>query len=128
MGDVYKDDYYRARVDGGIVRLERSAKSYPSLGLMHASNTALAAALRASGVRRVLLDLRGGPPGRNDEKFEQQSAIWRNRLAEGADRVAILVRTLAGKLQSQRLARTEGRLAEHSVFLDETEALAYLRG
>jgi hypothetical protein len=37
------------------------------------------------------------------------------------------VRTVAGKLQSQRLARDEGR-APTNVFMDEVAALAFLRG
>jgi hypothetical protein len=126
VSDIYQDDYFRARVDGDILRLERTANSYPSMGAMHASNRALADAIQRAGVRRVLLDMRG-PPGRNDEKFEQQSATWRNRLFTGTDRVAILVRTIAGKLQSQRLARGEGHAGIGNVFLDEAEALAYLR-
>lgn len=126
MAYVYEDEFYRARIDGDILRLERTAKNYPSMGVMHAANTALAKAIGDVGVRRVLLDLRGGPPGRNDDAFEKQSATWRNRLRERADRVAILMRTAVGKLQSQRLARQEGH-DDHNVFLDENAALEYLR-
>jgi hypothetical protein len=127
MGNIYEDDYFRARVDGDILRLERTAKSYPSMGTMHAANTALAAAILPSRVRRVLLDMRGAP-GRNDEQFEHQTATWRQRLVTTADRVAVLVRSFAGKLQSQRLARDEGRVKQaFNVFLDEAEALEYLR-
>jgi hypothetical protein len=126
MSDIYRDDYYSVRVDGGIVRLERTATAYPSLPAMDAANRALAVAIRGAGVRRILLDLRKGPPGRNDEAFEHASAVWRKQLAAEVDRAAILVRTVAGKLQSQRLAREEGRQATN-VFMDEAEALAYLR-
>ena len=128
MAYLYEDEFYRARLDGDILRLERTAKNYPTMGAMHAAHTALASAINDVKVRGVLLDLRGGPPGRNDAAFERQSATWRNRLRERAGRVAILVRTAVGKLQSQRLAREEGHADTHNVFLDENEALAYLRG
>ena len=39
--------------------------------------------------------------------------------------LAVLVRSVAGKLQIQRLSRSDGTLAE--VFQDEAEALRYLR-
>ncbi|MGZ3426417.1 MAG: hypothetical protein ACXVCV_07200, partial [Polyangia bacterium] len=81
--------------------------------------------VRGAGVRRILLDLRSGPPGRNDEAFESASGVWRRQLAKECDRFAVLVRTVAGKLQSQRLARDEGRVASN-VFMDEAEALAFL--
>jgi hypothetical protein len=126
MSDLYSDDYYRVTVDGGILRLTRKATPYATMEAMHAANRALAEAVRSAGVRRILLDLRGGPPGRNDAEFEQASGVWRKQLAESAERVAILLRTVAGKLQSQRLARGEGRTPDN-VFLEEADALAYLR-
>lgn len=127
----YRDDYYILRIDHdhsglGVLRLERTATPYATLEAMDAGNRALAAAVRGAGVRRVLLDLRHGPPGRNDEAFEAASGVWRKQLAQECDRVAVLVRTVAGKLQSQRLARGEGRQPTN-VFMDEPEALEYLR-
>jgi hypothetical protein len=127
MSEVYRDDYYTVRVESGILRLERTATAYPTLEIMHAANRALAVAVRGAGIGRILLDLRKGPPGRNDEAFEHASAVWRKQLSAEVDRAAILVRTVAGKLQSQRLAREEGRQPTN-VFMDESEALAYLRG
>jgi hypothetical protein len=128
MTDVYRDDYYQVRIERGILRLERTAKGYATIEALHEANRHLAAAMLSAGVRRILLDLRNGPPGRNDEAFEQGSATWRKQLAASADRVAILVRTVAGKLQSQRLAREEGRpVGASNVFMDEAEALAFLK-
>jgi len=126
MSDIYSDDYYHVRIDHGVLRLERTPTPYPSMEAMHAANRALAAAVRKAGVRRLLLDLRKGPPGRNDEAFEHASGVWRKKLSTEVDRVAIVVRTVAGKLQSQRLAREEGRRPVN-VFMDEAEALAYLK-
>jgi hypothetical protein len=126
MSEIYSDDYYRMRIDRGVLRLERTPTPYPSMEEMHAANRKLAEAVRGAGVRRILLDLRKGPPGRNDEAFEHHSAVWRKQLSSEAQRAAILVRTVAGKLQSQRLARDEGRSGPNNVFLDEAEALAFL--
>jgi hypothetical protein len=125
MSEVFRDDYYSVRVEHGYVRLERTPTAYPTMEAMHAANRALAGAVRKAGVRLILLDLRKGPPGRNDELFEHASAVWRKQLSDECDRAAILVRTVAGKLQSQRLARDEGRVARN-VFMDESEALAFL--
>lgn len=125
-GEVYRDDYYVVRVEPGLLRLERTATAYPTMAAMHESNLGLAAALRSSGLRRVLLDLRKGPPGRNDATFESESAPWRIQLARECERVAILVRSVAGKLQAQRLSRDEKRDGVANVFMSEAEALAYL--
>ncbi len=125
MTELYRDDFYAVRVDHGILRLERTATPYPTLEVMEAANRELAVAVRGAGLRLILLDLRKGPPGRNDEAFEHASAAWRKQLAAGCERAAVLVRTVAGKLQSQRLARDEGRTPTN-VFMDEAEALAFL--
>jgi hypothetical protein len=126
MSDIYSDDYYHVRVERGVLRMERTPTPYPSMEAMHAANRNLAVAVRGAGVRRILLDLRKGPPGRNDEAFEHESSVWRKQLSAEAGRAAILVRTVAGKLQSQRLARDEGRSGPTNVFMDEAEALAFL--
>ena len=125
MSELYRDDYYTVRVEHGIVRLERTPKAYESMEAMHAANRMLALAVGGAPVKRVLLDLRKGPPGRNDEAFEHESARWRKQLSAECERAAVLVRTVAGKLQSQRLSRAEGRQPTN-VFMDEAEALAYL--
>ena len=125
MSDIYRDDYYAVRIEHGILRLERTPTPYPSIEAMNAAYRALAVAVRGAGVRRILLDLSKGPPGRNDDDFEQASSQWRRSLAAEADRWAILMRTVAGKLQSQRLARQEGRPTSN-VFLDEVDAIAFL--
>jgi hypothetical protein len=126
MSDLFRNDYYRLYTDGNIVRLERTSTPYPSIAEMHACHRDLAEAMGNVGVGRILLDLRSGPPGRNDETFEHETAVWRRRLRERGERVALLVKTVAGKLQAQRLSRSEGNTLD--VFLDENEALAFLRG
>jgi hypothetical protein len=125
VSDLYRDDYYAVRIEHGILRLERTPTAYPTIEAMNAAYRKLAVAVRDAGIKRILLDLSKGPPGRNDDAFEQASSQWRRQLAAEADRWAILMRTVAGKLQSQRLAKNEGRTAGN-VFLDEKEALAFL--
>lgn len=126
MTEVYRDDYYVALVDQSIMRLERTATPYPTMAAMHESNLGMAGALRKARLTRVLLDLRKGPPGRNDPAFESESAPWRIQLAKECERVAVLVRSAAGMLQAQRLSRDEKRGGNAHVFKNEAEALAYL--
>jgi hypothetical protein len=71
----------------------------------------------------VLIDLRR-VTGRNDEAFEQGIAASRRALFVPFAKRATLVRTMAGKLQIQRLNRTDTMNAD--VFDDEAEAIAHL--
>jgi hypothetical protein len=112
-------------VDHGIARITRTAAPLRDLSQFRDALAALGPALETAAARVALVDLRGGPPGRNDPEFEAAGASWRHLLAARFQKLAILVRTQAGKLQTQRLARAENRTAH--IFLDEKEALAYLR-
>jgi hypothetical protein len=112
-------------VDRGIARITRTAEPFDDLSQFRAALAALAPALETAAARLALVDLRGGPPGRNDPEFEAAGVSWRRLLAKRFSKVAILVRTQAGKLQAQRLARAEHR--DPHIFFDETQALAYLR-
>ncbi|MBN8616046.1 MAG: hypothetical protein J0L92_35975 [Deltaproteobacteria bacterium] len=71
----------------------------------------------------VLIDLRR-VTGRNDEAFELGIAPSRRALFGPFAKRATLVRTMAGKLQIQRLNRADTMAAD--VFDDEAEAIAYL--
>jgi hypothetical protein len=125
MPELFRDAYYLAALDEprGLVRLERSPAPFPSLDEMERSFVAIEPILARQAGRKLLLDLRRGPPGRNDDDFEQVVERWRRKLV-GFTRTAVLVRSVAGKLQVQRLAREEGRPA--NVFQDEVEALRFL--
>ena len=125
MAELLSNQWWRVTLDDGIVRVTRSPVTPPTAREMAAAYAELIAVMRGSGAKKVLVDLRGGPPGRNDPEFERASEDWRKSLAEGLDRVAILVRTAVGKLQVQRLGREVGRAP--SVFMDEAEAMAFLR-
>jgi hypothetical protein len=125
MTELLSNELFRITLDDGIVRVTRSGAPAPAAPEMARYYGTLIATMRRSAVRRVLVDLRGGPPGRNDADFERASEEWRRTLASEFERTAILVRTAVGKLHVQRLGREIGGAA--SVFLDEAEALAYLR-
>lgn len=71
----------------------------------------------------VLIDLRR-VTGRNDEAFELGIAPSRRALFGPFRKRATLVRTMAGKLQIQRLNRADTMSAD--VFDDEAEAIAHL--
>jgi hypothetical protein len=127
MRELLSNEQFRLTADdddiGRVTRTPAPPPAQPSQ--MAALYESLRAELRRAGVRRLLVDLRGGPPGRNDPEFEQASEKWRMSLAEDYERVAILVRTAAGRLHIQRLGREIGRAP--SIFMDEAEALAFLR-
>lgn len=124
MRELLKNDWFRLVAEDGFVRLTRSNVTPPTSAAMAALYAELTVALRAAGARRLLLDLRAGPPGRNDPEWEHASEKWRTVLATDFERVAILVRTAVGKLHVQRLGREVGSLP--AVFLNEAEALAFV--
>ncbi len=73
----------------------------------------------------LLLDVRS-VVGRNDETFETASLAVRHRFIARFGRAAILVRTLAGKLQGQRFAR-EDKLSQRTLVTDDlAQAEAFL--
>lgn len=125
MTELFRNEQFRLDAEDGFVRLTRLGSETPPAPEMAASYAAVSAATRKSGARRILVDLRGGPPGRNDPDFERATKDWRRQLATELERVAILVRTAAGKLHVQRLGREVGRAP--AVFMDEAEAVAWLR-
>jgi hypothetical protein len=124
MSELFESDWIRVIADDGFVRVTRTATPAPPNDEGARLYDAVTAALGKARARRVLVDLRGSPPGRNDPEFERSTEAFRRSLA-AYERVAILVRTAVGKLQLTRLSRESGRAAP--VFLDEAEALAYLR-
>jgi hypothetical protein len=63
--------------------------------------------------------------GRNDPISERMFADHRKRMAVGFRGIALICATSAGKLHSMRLLSEDRTQAE--VFLDELDALAYLR-
>jgi hypothetical protein len=120
------NQFYRIDHDGtrGLVRLTRTAVAFPSLADMKQAYDDLSVQLQRFAGARLLLDLSGGPPGRNDEDFEKLAAPARTALERVFSKVAVLIRSRAGELQVRRLAKQEGRAA--NVFVDEADALEWL--
>ncbi len=125
MGELFRSDYYVVMWRQGepFVRLTRTPKAFAHIVETERANEEVAAALRHAGARRVLMDLRQGPPGRNDEPFEQASARWRQQLAQIFEKRAVLVKSAAGKLQVKRLTRGADNIL---VTQDEAEAVGFL--
>ena len=126
MRRVFESDFYTIQFDDafGFAQVVRTAKPFPTVESAVRGNGELVKAMQSTrGLKRLLLDLRNGPPGRNDPEFEQATEGARRAMGD-VERVAVLVRTAAGKLQARRLAGPTERM---QVFQDEDEALRFLR-
>lgn len=109
-----------------VVKIVRTAQPFPQLddlAPMFAEAHAVSNQVDRSSWG-LFLDLRQ-TSGRNDEGFEKKIAPQRSRLEQGYAKVAVLVRSMAGRLQVERHAREDG--VNLKVFTDEEEALAWLR-
>lgn len=128
MRPIYGDAYFVLTADEGerLFRLERTPLPFPTLEEAERVFEALLAAVRGASPHgyALLADVRLGP-GRNDEGFERILDRYRDPLFEGFLRCAMLLRTQAGIMQSQRLSRAKAVLVE--VFQEEADALGYLR-
>jgi hypothetical protein len=110
-----------------LVRIVRSSEPMPrDEEAVRRAFGALVEPLRKLAGYKALIDLRNGPPGRNDDEFERATQSAQKELVRSFSRVAILVRSAVGKLQVRRLARGRGSSNSSNVFLDEQEALRYL--
>jgi hypothetical protein len=69
----------------------------------------------------LLIDTREGPL-RNDPEFERMVAPYQVQMMTGFARIAVLVKTPAGKLQTERLA---AMMRTVKVFTDEAKAIAF---
>lgn len=74
----------------------------------------------------LLFDVRA-VVGRNDDAFEAASLSARRRFIARFGRTAVLVRTLVGRLQGERLAREDQSDARVLVTTDLDDAIAFLR-
>jgi hypothetical protein len=125
---IDRGEYFVVTADdaAGVMRFERTAVAFPSLEAVEETFERLLRLVQASdlGGFALLVDSRAAP-GRNDEAFERILARYRDALFTPFTRCAMLLRTHAGIMQSQRLSR------EHKVhvqvFQDEALALHYLR-
>lgn len=125
MGELFRSDYYVVvwRPGEPFVRVTRTQKAFAEIADTERANDEVVEAMRSRSPRRVLLDLREGPPGRNDQAFEDASARWRQKLGELFDKRSVLVKSAVGKLQVRRLTRGAGNIL---VTQDEAEAIRFL--
>ncbi len=109
-----------------ILVVRRTAVPFESAEEVHASFAELEAALAEYNRKRfsLLVDLRSAPQ-RNDPEYEKAASHEPASLSKDFVRVAVVVRTAAGKLQVGRHVRTSG--AKMQLFNDEAEALEYLQ-
>lgn len=122
---VYESALYRITYDPAR-RLIRMQRSRVALTPVEAERQlgAIIAVLRPLRGQRMLADVRLAP-GNNSPEFEQRVQSFRLQLVELFPTSATLVATAAGRLQIGRMNRERGDTG-NSVFLDETEAVAYL--
>jgi hypothetical protein len=110
-----------------VVIVTRSAMPFESPLDIHEQCEPVQATLDALGRSELslLIDSREAK-GRNDPEFERAFASHRRRMAMGFKRGALLLKTTAGKLHSDRLVREDGIARELVVFTDYDEAVNYL--
>lgn len=110
----------------GVVRITRTDQPFESRQEMDETMEHILNGLAGMDRARhgLLVDLRSGP-SRNDPQFERAFADYRRGMQQGFGRVAIVVRSAAGRLQVQRLAHEDGVTAE--TFTDPATALGWLR-
>lgn len=124
---LFESDHVRVEVDPDrrIVWFRRTARAHASLDEAVAMFTDAERATAAIDRSRhgLLIDLREAV-GRNEPAFEQAIAVPRASMLGRFGRRAALVRTVAGKLQEQRLSRESAN--EMAVFQDEADAIRHL--
>jgi hypothetical protein len=127
MRTLWENEHALLELDDarGVVRFTRTSVSFPSLDAVRQTFDAITTAASSIDPSRygLLIDLRQAV-GRNDAGFEQITNDVRQRLTQRFARRATLVRTAAGKLQVQRIARESGE--EAHVFDDPIAALEFL--
>ncbi|MEJ7733807.1 MAG: hypothetical protein WKG00_32000 [Polyangiaceae bacterium] len=129
---VHDSDYYRIDhfVSLRVVVVTRKAKPFEDRHDVEAAcgpvQSNLDRLVRAN--KRLLIDSRQAPM-RNDPQSEANFAPHRRKMSEGFERVAVVLRTQVGQLQTQRLIADIKPLSTPlRTFLEMTDALAYLTG
>lgn len=124
---LHETPYARIEIDrdARIVVFRRTATSHTTLESAAAMFTDAERATRTIDRAHygLLVDLRDAV-GRNEPAFENAIAAPRAAFLAHFARRACLVRTIAGKLQEQRLSRESA--SEMTVFQSESDAEAHL--
>ncbi len=127
MRTLWENEHVRLELDElqGVLVFTRSAEPFATIDAARDAFDAMVDAAMAVDSTRygLLVDMRA-PVGRSDPEFERATSKARARLIGRFPRWAILVRTAAGRLQMQRIARENGDPLQ--VFDDPVAALEYL--
>jgi hypothetical protein len=127
MRELYRSAHIVVTVDDErrLVRRVRTGHGYASVAEVEFVYETMLRKLDSIDRRLygLLVDVRLAPP-RNDDTFEQVVERHLQGLYSGYRRVAILVKTEAGRLQMKRLARQ--RSLDLAAFVDEAAALSYV--
>ena len=125
--EIYRCDYLTLFLErnGRLIRIVRSAIPYPDVVALEQTYSKAYDVIKALHLQdlAMLVDQRLAT-GRNDPEFEQATARLRKRMYPLFRKRAILVMSMVGKLQFQRLQREDG--LERMVSRDEAELLRYL--
>lgn len=123
------DAYFLVESDTArrLVVVRRTARAFDTLAEAKAAHAAIVDKLGMLSRRsfRLLVDLRSAPL-RSDPEFESAIAAQRKQMLTGFARVAVIVRTAAGRMQVTRHIRDD--ISDAHVYLEEAEAMAFLEG
>lgn len=125
---LHADPYFTVTLDPArrLVRVKRSATPFPDVPTAERTFERMGRLIdeRRLADHALLVDSRDAI-GRNDADFENMTGRFRARLFGSFARTAMLVRTVVGRMQADRMRREQGGPAVE-VFFDEAEAERYL--
>lgn len=122
------DGFFDAEIDDGVITIRRTEKRSDDMDAFLRSFDGVYEAIGSTppNAMALLIDLRASV-GRNDPEFEQRLAESRRELFRCFGRTAVLVRTAVGRLQVQRHIDEDGYSTKVQVFVEEADALVWLR-
>ncbi len=119
----FESEHWRVIDAVGFVRAERTEAAFRGIAECTLGFTRLETALRGAPTNSLLIDARRAK-GTQDPAIERVITDFNTRVLMRFTRVAALVQTSVGLLQSQRLVRAQA--AAIRPFDDEGAAIAYL--
>jgi hypothetical protein len=121
---ILEDPWYSVAIDPAhrLIRVKRSATHFDQIEQAEQSLETIGKLLEKHDTRgySLLIDLRD-VVGRNDASFEKMMARSRQRVFGSFERSALLMKSVVGKLQAERMAREHGG-PTIEIYLDEAEA------
>lgn len=128
METLHADPYFTVTLDSArrLVRVKRSEVPFPDVPTAERSFEQMGRLIdeRTLVDHALLVDSRDAL-GRNDAEFENMTGRFRARLFGSFARTAMLVKTVVGRMQADRMRREQGGPVV-SVFFDEVEAERFL--